>query len=227
LSQKRARLRALASFGLSILVLGTAVPTTAAASGVSIAVFVPDPATVSVPAPALATAPTVDVTLAALATLPTPVATGAGHVPAPVHAVLPAPTTIAASTRVVALAESHIGARYAHGATGPHAFDCSGLVYRVFEDAGLGRTIDGLQSASALYAHFRALHKTSTKDPQVGDLVIFGHGSHVGIYIGGGKEIHAMVTGVAITRVSAVIPAFTTYIHLGLTKVRLPISAKH
>jgi len=46
----------------------------------------------------------------------------------------------------------------------------------------------------------------------------------VGIYIGGGKVIHAMISGVAITRVGAVIPAFTTYIHLGLTKVRLPLA---
>jgi cell wall-associated NlpC family hydrolase len=213
LSQKRARLRALAPFGLSILLLGTIVPATAAASEVTIAAYAaqPDPAHV-------ATADEISPDLPAVVATPAlPVAKRAalGRV-----SILPA--TVAASVRVIALAEKHIGARYAHGATGPHAFDCSGLVYRVFEDAGLGRTIDNLQSASALYHHFKALHKTSTKDPQPGDLVIFGNGSHVGIYIGGGKVIHAMITGVAITRVSAVIPSFTTYVHLGLTRLRLP-----
>jgi peptidoglycan DL-endopeptidase CwlO len=216
LSQKRARLRALAPFGLSILLLGFAVPSAAAASDVAVAAFVAPPDAI-VPIAAVPQG-------ALILPVPVPAPVGAGHAAAPIRAALPLPTTVAASVRVIALAEKHIGARYAHGATGPYAFDCSGLVYRVFEDAGLGRTIDGLQSASALYAHFRALHKTSTKDPQPGDLVIFGHGSHVGIYIGGGKVIHAMITGVAITRVSAVIPSFTTYIHLGLTRLRLPVA---
>jgi cell wall-associated NlpC family hydrolase len=217
LSQKRARLRALAPFGLSILLLGFAVPSTAAASDVAVAAFTVQPGAI--------TFPTAAVTQGALVqSLPVPV--DAGHAFAPIRASLPVPTTVAASVRVIALAEKHLGARYAHGATGPYAFDCSGLVYRVFEDAGLGRAIDGLQSASALYAHFKALHKTSTKDPQPGDLVIFGHGSHVGIYIGGGKVIHAMITGVAITRVSAVIPSFTTYVHLGLTTLRLPVAGR-
>jgi cell wall-associated NlpC family hydrolase len=138
-----------------------------------------------------------------------------------------ASTGVAASTRIIALAESHIGARYAHGATGPRAFDCSGLVYRVFEDAGLGKMIAGLRSASALYIHFRARHMTSTTNPQLGDLVIFGGGSHVGIYIGNGRVVHAMVSGVAITRISAVYPRFTTYVHLGLTRLRLAAPAAH
>ncbi|HLY13803.1 MAG TPA: NlpC/P60 family protein [Candidatus Limnocylindrales bacterium] len=219
MSQKRARLRALASFGLSILALGTIVPSTAAASDLAVAAYVqPDPGSGR-----LATILTPDDLnpdlLAVIAPPPVAVAKRAVLVPAPIL-----PETVAASTRVIALAEKHLGARYAHGATGPYAFDCSGLVYRVFEDAGLGRTIDYLQSASALYSHFRALHKTSTGNPQPGDLVIFGHGSHVGIYIGGGKVIHAMITGVAITRVSAVIPSFTTYVHLGLASLRLPVA---
>ena len=220
MSQKRARLRALAPFGLSIFMLGTVVPTTAAATDDGVGALTAQLDPTSVPSVAvIPDAGTPDPVVVPLS-VPMPVLVGAGHVP--VRPTLPVPTVVA-STRVIGLAEKHLGARYAHGATGPYAFDCSGLVYRVFEDARLGRTIDGLQSAAALYAHFKALHKTSTRDPQPGDLVIFGHGSHVGIYIGGGKVIHAMITGVAITRVSAVIPGFTTYIHLGLTKLRLPV----
>ncbi len=220
MSQKRARLRALASIGLSVILLGALVPVTSAAS----------------PEPAGALVRTTIAQQIRIKAVPTPdsverAAGTAGEIADPVLATgrrsallaVPKPVlaTVTAASRIIHLAESHLGARYQHGATGPHAFDCSGLVYRVFEDAGLGRKIDGLESARALYAHFRARHMTSTRNPQPGDLVIFGAGSHVGIYIGNGKVIHAMVTGVAITRVSAVYPKFTTYVHLGLTTLHL------
>lgn len=226
MSQKRARLRALASLGLSIVVLGALAPVTAAAS--------PSPAEALAPFVANA-GPVSSVTLG-----PTPDSVagnadlwidGGNTVRAlggrlilrstPVPAPAPVKAKVTAASRIIHLAESHIGARYQHGATGPHAFDCSGLVYRVFEDAGLLRKIDGLESASALYTHFRALNMTSTHSPQPGDLVIFGSGSHVGIYIGSGKVIHAMTSGVAITTVSAVYPKFTTHVHLGMTKLFL------
>ena len=212
MSHTPVRLRALAALGLSTILFGVLVPTAAAASGEAVA-SLGSPATITalLPAPDL------------LEAAPSPADTARIRL-APVAPAPAPPATVAASTVVIALARTHLGARYQYGATGPHAFDCSGLVYRVFEDAGLGRRIDGLESAAALYAHFRSLHRTSTRDPQPGDLVIFGGGSHVGIYIGGGKVIHAMISGVAITRVGAVYPSFTTYIHLGLTALRLPAS---
>lgn len=229
MSQKRARLRALASCGLSIVLFGALVPATSAASieasplaGLAATSALPATSALAViSAPSLTGAPGVNADAAALFGLsaqdrPLSAASAAVALPAA------GPATVAASTRLIALAETHLGARYQPGATGPHAFDCSGLVYRVFEDVGLGRKIDGLHSAAALYAHFRALHMVSTRDPQPGDLVIFGGGSHVGIYIGAGRVVHAMVTGVAITRINAVYPRFTTYIHLGLTTLRLP-----
>jgi cell wall-associated NlpC family hydrolase len=223
LSQKRARLRALASLGLSIVFFGALVPATSAASIEASAPLAGPPATsapAAIGAPAAISAPSVIAGAAAvidLSALDRPLSASARAV-----AHVSSPATVAASTRVIALAETHLGARYQHGATGPRAFDCSGLVYRVFEDAGLGRKIAGLRSAAALYAHFRALHMVSTQNPQPGDLVIFGGGSHVGIYIGAGRVIHAMVSGVAITRIKAVYPSFTTYVHLGLATLRLP-----
>jgi peptidoglycan DL-endopeptidase CwlO len=245
LSQTRVRLRALASLGLSIILFGALVPQTSASNlATSVPVAIVAPAAMRIPAElsaesAAAVAPAGTIQRASLddsvlaVAAPAPARTRAratGPARSPRAATRPAPSRAAtpasraaglASTRIIALAESHIGARYEHGATGPHAFDCSGLVYRVFEDAGLGRMIAGLRSASALYAHFRARHMTSTLNPQPGDLVIFGGGSHVGIYIGGGRVVHAMVSGVAITRISAVYPRFTTYVHLGLSQLRL------
>ncbi len=226
MSQKRARLRALASLGLSIGLFTAVVPAVSAASP-SVATATLSPATVvpATPAPVARRIPAEDLVPAPAdifvpgAPSTTSSARRAALVPVPAAA----PATIEAALRVIALARTHLGARYAYGATGPRAFDCSGLVYRVFEDAGLGRKIDGLRSAAGLYAHFRALHLTSTRNPQLGDLVIFGGGSHVGIYIGSGRVIHAILSGVAITRIAAVYPGFTTYIHLGLTTLRLPL----
>jgi cell wall-associated NlpC family hydrolase len=249
LSQTRVRLRALASLGLSIILFGALTPpasafasaTTAPVARASAAPVAPTSVDLnaewtwsSVPS---ASRPiqriVLDNALIAVPSSAVPAGRTRPARPSPAHRparparklVRTAPssrlTAGLASSRIIALAESHIGARYAHGATGPSAFDCSGLVYRVFEDAGLGRMIAGLRSASALYAHFRARHMTSSSAPQLGDLVIFGNGSHVGIYIGGGRVVHAMVTGVAITRISAVYPHFTTYIHLGLSTLHL------
>ena len=219
MSQSRVRLRALASLGLSIILFAALAPATAA-SGFELAspAVAPAAAPEATLAAAPATGPIAALAIsgpAALAALrrrlgedlaPTDALSSAPQITSPAAVSVSRPASVAASTRVIALAESHLGARYQHGATGPRAFDCSGLVYRVFEDAGLGRMIAGLRSASALYAHFRARHMTSTVNPQPGDLVIFGGGSHVGIYIGNGRVVHAMVTGVAITRISAVYP---------------------
>ena len=231
MSQKRARLRALAALGLSIVVLGALVPATSAAS-TEISARIAAPAASLAPLTALSRAAD-DAAITSASVDPATIASAAlaGTIdlsaqPRPlVAAPAVAPATVAASTRIIALARTHLGARYQYGATGPHAFDCSGLVYRVFVDAGIGNRIAGLRSAEALYAHFRALGRTSTRNPQPGDLVIFGGGSHVGIYIGAGRVIHAMVSGVAITRISAVYPRFTTYIHMGLTTLRLPVKA--
>ncbi len=229
MSQKRARLRALAALGLSIAVFSAYAPAASAASRETsppLRASVSASAAISMASATAASAATATGAATAGQIQVMAGSTGASSVArrAAVAASAAAPTTVLASSRVIALALSHVGARYQYGAIGPRAFDCSGLVYRVFEDAGLGRRIDNLRSATALYAHFRALHMVSTRDPQPGDLVIFGGGSHVGIYIGTGRVVNALVSGVAITRISAVYPRFTAYIHLGLNSLRLPVA---
>ena len=136
---------------------------------------------------------------------------------APAPAAAAEPTAGSAAIAVVRAAESHLGARYQRGATGPHAFDCSGLVYRVFTDVGLRSRIAGLRSASGLYHYFASHHLASRTKPQLGDLVIWGNGAHVGIYVGDGRAISALTSGVRITKVSAVLSGFTTYLHTHLT----------
>ncbi|MFJ7151904.1 NlpC/P60 family protein [Streptomyces sp. NPDC100445] len=95
----------------------------------------------------------------------------------------PAPTARAAAA--VAYAFGKLGSPYVWGATGPDAFDCSGLVQAAYRSAGvsLPRTT---------YAQIGAGRRVSRSELQPGDLVFFYSGiSHVGIYVGGGQMIHA------------------------------------
>lgn len=71
------------------------------------------------------------------------------------------------------------------GATGPNAFDCSGLVLASYRSAGvsLPRTT---------YAQIGAGQRVSRSELLPGDLVFFYSGiTHVGLYIGDGQMIHA------------------------------------
>src|SRR5207342_1368460 len=139
---------------------------------------------------------------------PTPTATLA---PAPV-AQPASPDVVPASSVVVAFARGHLRAWYRHFGTGPTSFDCSGLMWRVFHEAGLGRKVSS-RSARAIYLSYRRRGLASRHDPQVGDLVIWGNGSHVGVYIGGGRAISALVQGVRVHRVHAMFTPFTAYLH--------------
>ena len=147
----------------------------------------------------------------------------AGQAPSAAAAAEPAPTESAA-TAVVRAARAYLGAPYQHGATGPYRFDCSGLVYRAFADVGLASRIGGLQSAAGLYHWFSVRHLASRTSPQLGDLVIWGGGAHVGIYVGSGRAISALTDGVRIAPVSAVLSGFTAYLHTHLTTLRVPIA---
>lgn len=91
---------------------------------------------------------------------------------------------------IVKLAKKEIGKPYVWGATGPSAFDCSGLTTYVYKNAAnkiLPRTT---------YSQI-TLGKTipvSTKTLKKGDLLFWGN-YHVAIYIGHGKFVHAPAPG--------------------------------
>lgn len=138
----------------------------------------------------------------------------------------PTPDTVAtakvpASAVVVAFARSHLRASYRHSATGPSSFDCSGLMWRVFKEAGLGTKVTS-RSARGIYVSYRARHLASRTNPQVGDLIVWGQGSHVGVYIGHGYAISALVNGVRVHRVRAMFTPFTAYLHTHLSTVLEP-----
>ena len=78
-----------------------------------------------------------------------------------------------------------VGAPYRYGAAGPNAFDCSGLVHWAFRSAGKSLP----RSSSAMSRTGTPVGKS---DLQPGDLVFFYKPvSHVAIYVGNGKVVHA------------------------------------
>jgi cell wall-associated NlpC family hydrolase len=82
-----------------------------------------------------------------------------------------------------------IGDRYVFGADGMVYWDCSGLTMRAYQAAGVN-----LPHSSAAQARMGKSIPFNQKKP--GDLLFFGRPvSHVGIYIGGGKMVHAPRSG--------------------------------
>lgn len=84
-----------------------------------------------------------------------------------------------------------LGIKYVWGAIGPDKFDCSGFVLYVIEKS-LNVKLPRVSSDMAAYKD----DKVSFNNLQRGDLVFFdtlskGRVSHVGIYIGDNKFIHA------------------------------------
>ncbi|MDT7616201.1 MAG: peptidoglycan DL-endopeptidase CwlO [Pseudonocardiales bacterium] len=113
------------------------------------------------------------------------------HVPVPVPDV-PAPTiskATGAAGAALSAAMSKLGVPYVWGASGPTAFDCSGLVQWSFKQAGISLP----RTASAQSTVGEAVSKSQL---QPGDLVFFYTPvSHVGIYIGDGKVVNATQSG--------------------------------
>jgi peptidoglycan DL-endopeptidase LytE len=108
----------------------------------------------------------------------------------------PAPiSTVSKAQMVITEAKKYIGTPYLWGGNTPAGFDCSGFSKYVFEKVGIS-----LPRTAA--TQFSGLKAVSTPSP--GDLVFFTTyapgASHLGIYIGDNKFIHAgSSTGVTIT----------------------------
>lgn len=106
----------------------------------------------------------------------------------------PEPATVARSVGEVAVdtALDQLGTPYRYGATGPGAFDCSGLTSFAWRAAGveIPRT-SGQQFAS--------LPRVAAADRQPGDLVAFGNPvHHIGIYLGDDQMVEAPHSGTQV-----------------------------
>ena len=104
-----------------------------------------------------------------------------------------APARPEAATAVLMRALSLVGTPYRYGGNTPEGgFDCSGLVGYIFRDS-LARALPRTAAALGATGDSIALERMAT-----GDLVVFGDGtdvSHVGIYVGEGRFVHAPSSG--------------------------------
>lgn len=125
------------------------------------------------------------------------------HTPAPAVQRQTSPDSARARSDVALAALSLLDVRYTWGGRGPATgFDCSGLVRHVFAE-GAGRKVTG-NSAQLASQSF----PVDSNDLQPGDLVFFNTlgpaFSHVGVYVGSGKFVHASNerTGVRVDKLS-------------------------
>lgn len=92
----------------------------------------------------------------------------------------------------VRAAVSKTGSPYGWGATGPSRFDCSGLMVWAYKQ--VGKSIPRTSQAQ-----MNGGQHVSRGQLQPGDLIIYYPGAtHVGMYIGDGKVVHASTYGVPV-----------------------------
>jgi cell wall-associated NlpC family hydrolase len=101
-----------------------------------------------------------------------------------------AASAVTLERRVLHTATRYVGTRYRFGGTKPSAFDCSGFVRYVFAKHGVG--LPRTAREQSLVGRPVPVGPDSLR---VGDLLFFrtprGRASHVAIYAGGGRILHA------------------------------------
>jgi cell wall-associated NlpC family hydrolase len=110
--------------------------------------------------------------------------------PAPSPSPSPSPASPPPSTHggVVGIALRYLGVPYRWGGASPSGFDCSGFLVYVFAKVGV-------YLPHSSYTQFRLGRFVPRSALQLGDAVFFNGASHVGIYIGSGRFVHAPHTG--------------------------------
>jgi cell wall-associated NlpC family hydrolase len=106
----------------------------------------------------------------------------------------------------VSYALAQVGNRYVAAAAGPDAFDCSGLTMTAWRQSGVS-----LPHYS--YSQYSSTRRIPVSEAQPGDLVFyFGSGAHhVGLYIGGGKMVHAANPGDGVIVSDVLGPWYNNY----------------
>ncbi|SDG85059.1 Cell wall-associated hydrolase, NlpC family [Sinosporangium album] len=91
--------------------------------------------------------------------------------------------------KAIKVAKQQVGDPYRYGATGPNAFDCSGLLQFAWRKAGI-------KLPRTSYSMFRGIDKkVSWKSLKPGDLMFFHGKGHVAMYIGKNKIVHSPSSG--------------------------------
>ena len=99
--------------------------------------------------------------------------------------------------QIVSKAKQYLGVPYKWGGTSPSGFDCSGFVYYVYRSMGINIS----RTMTTMYSQGTPVSKSELEP---GDIVFFRNTyksglSHVGIYVGDGKFIHAPSSGKVVS----------------------------
>ena len=101
--------------------------------------------------------------------------------------------------RIVGTAKQYLGVKYKYGGVTPGGFDCSGYVMYVYRKSGIG-------ISRVLKNQYYSGKRVALGNARPGDLVFFKTNgrdiSHVGIYLGENRFIHAPTTGKSISYAS-------------------------
>jgi len=118
----------------------------------------------------------------------------------------PIPGVNPRAAKAVQYALSKVGNRYVAARSGPSTFDCSGLTMAAWRQAGVS-----LPHYS--YSQYSKARKIPLSQAKPGDLVFFFGGSvhHVGMYIGGGRMVHAANPGDGVMISDVLGPWYRTY----------------
>ena len=110
---------------------------------------------------------------------------------------------------IAQLALSMVGVQYRYGGAHPReGFDCSGLVYYTY-------TANGHDVPRTAQAQFNAARKISLAQAEAGDLLFFQDQeklSHVGIYLGEDRFVHAPSSGDSVRVASIDTPYYQRYL---------------
>jgi peptidoglycan DL-endopeptidase CwlO len=108
--------------------------------------------------------------------------------PAPTPSPSPPPASGPGHPEVVPIALRYLGTPYVWGGASPSGFDCSGFTMYVYGKIGI---------SLPHYVSWQYRYGSPVSRSQLapGDLVFFNGLGHVGIYIGGGRFVHAPHTG--------------------------------
>lgn len=106
--------------------------------------------------------------------------------------------------KAVNYAIAQVGKPYIFGGVGPTGYDCSGLTMMSWRAAGvdLPRVVPD---------QYNAIRHVAKSDLQAGDLVFFDSLGHEGIYVGGGRFIHAPHTGTDVQYASMSNPYWVSH----------------
>jgi cell wall-associated NlpC family hydrolase len=105
------------------------------------------------------------------------------------------PRSEAGGMQIAAVAREMVGVPYRYGGSTPRGFDCSGLVHYAYSRTGKAVP----RTTEVLYARSHAVH---TQRLAAGDLLFFvieNKPSHVGIYVGDDRFVHAPSSGKAVS----------------------------